>query len=255
MMKNQPFTWDFERSKNIISESQILYLSTTMGQKIEVKNLSSAINISIKNIPEKIKGQNLSLLMPNDVQIKSLDLQSADCKLMLKFTPLNDPQNMTNLIIYMQYGKVPTKTDYDIKLSVSDKNGTALVFGNSTPQFDLNKVFNNATLTNLSLNLQRSQKASLLKDGSLMLWDFQNSTYSSLNKKFLFLSYFYIGPMPEKMLKLNPYTYDEEEYSGTFLYEMKSFCVECNYWNEMNNKWMSDGCEVCSFNISTLYLE
>ncbi|XP_065671371.1 uncharacterized protein LOC100214107 isoform X13 [Hydra vulgaris] len=231
-IRSQPFTWDSERSKNIASESQILYLSATTGQKIEVKNLSTTVNISIKNIPQKMNGRNISLPMPYDVQTSLLELPSSECSLMMKFSPLNDPLNKTNLIIYIQYGKVPTINDFDIKLNISARDGTDLIIGNNTPH------------TNLSLNIQRSQKYRLLKDGSIILWDFNNSTYSFLNKTFLHLSYFYVGPMPEKTLELNPYTLDGKEYYGTYLYEMKSFCLECNYWNENTNKWMSDGCEI-----------
>ncbi|XP_047140242.1 polycystin-1-like protein 2 isoform X4 [Hydra vulgaris] len=239
-IRSQPFTWDSERSKNIVSESQILYLSATTGQKIEVKNLSSTVNISIKNIPQKMNGRNISLSMPYDVQTSLLELPSSECSLMMKFSPLNDPQNKTNLIVYIQYGKVPTNDDYDIKLNISTRDGTDLIIGNNTPR------------SNFSINIQRSQKCRLLKDGSIILWDFHNSTYSFLNKTFLHLSYFYVGPMPEKILEFNPYTLDGKEYYGTYLYEMKSFCLECNYWNENANKWMSDGCELDVFTTSFL---
>ncbi|XP_065672469.1 polycystin-1-like protein 2 isoform X9 [Hydra vulgaris] len=239
-LKNQSFTWDLERSRNIVSETQIIYLSTTNGEKIELKNLTSMINISIKNIPEKMIGQNISLSMPNNVQINFINISSAKCKLMMKFAALNDPQNKTNLIVYIQYGKAPTSDDYDIKLNISTRDGTDLIIGNSTPR------------SNWSINIQRSQKCKLLKDGSIILWDFHNSTYSFLNKAYLYLSYFYVGPMPEKILESNLYTFDENEFYGAFLYEIKSFCVECNYWNESNNKWMSDGCEVDLLTITFL---
>ncbi|XP_047139597.1 polycystin-1-like protein 2 isoform X2 [Hydra vulgaris] len=231
-LKNQSFTWDLERSKNIVSETQVLYLSTTSGEKIELKNLTSMIDISIKNIPEKMIGQNISLSMPNNVQMNFINISSVECKLMVRFVALNDPQNKTNLIVYIQYGKAPTSDDYDIKLNISTRHGTNLIIGNNTPR------------SSSSINIQRSQKCRLLNDGSIVLWDFHNSTYSFLNKSFLYLSYFYVGPVPEKILESNLYTFDEKEFYGTFLYEMKSFCVECNYWNESNNKWMSDGCEV-----------
>ncbi|XP_065639762.1 uncharacterized protein LOC100197148 isoform X3 [Hydra vulgaris] len=239
-LKNQSFTWDLERSRNIISENQILYLSTTSGEKIELKNLTSMIDISIKNIPEKMIGQNISLPMPNNVKMNFINISSAECKLMMKFVALNDPQNKTNLIVYIQYGKAPTNDDYDIKLNISTRDGTDLIIGNNTPH------------SNLSINIQRSQKYRLLKDGSIILWDFHNSTYSFLNKKYLYLSYFYVGPMPEKILESNLYTFDEKEFYGAFLYEIKSFCVECNYWNESNNKWMSDGCELDLFTVTFL---
>nr|XP_047123809.1 uncharacterized protein LOC101238762 isoform X3 [Hydra vulgaris] len=231
-MKNQLFTWDLERSKNIVSESQIIYLSMTTGQKIEVKNLSSTVNISIKNVPEKIKGQNVSLLIPNDVQLALLELQSVECKFLLKINPLNDPQNRTNLIVYIQYGKVPTTSDYDIKLNISNRDGTVLTLGNNSPS------------ANHSLNIQRNQKCRLMDDGSVIMWDFINSTYYFLNRTILYLTYFYNGPMPDKIFEINPYTFDKKEFIGAFYYEIKSFCVECNYWNEKFNKWMSDGCEV-----------
>ncbi|XP_065671429.1 uncharacterized protein LOC100203937 isoform X14 [Hydra vulgaris] len=231
-LKSQTFSWDLERSKNIVSETQILYLTTTNREKIEVKNLTFPIDISIRNIPDKMIGQNISLSMPNNVQMNFLNLSSAKCKLMMKFAALNDPQNKTNLIVYIQYGKAPTKDDYDIKLNISARDGTDLIIGNSASQ------------SNSSINILRSQKCRLLKDGSIILWDFHNSTYSFLNKTYLYLSYFYVGPMPEKIFESNLYTFDGKEFYGAFLYEVKSFCVECNYWNESNNKWMSDGCEI-----------
>ena len=245
-MKNQPFTWDFERSNKIVSEVQLLYFTTSDRQTIEVKNSSKPIKVAIRNIPENVLGQNISLSLPKDVQIKSLKLTSTDCNMLLKFTPLNDPSNLTTLIVYIQYGKIPTQNDYDLKINVSNEGGTTLT-KNLKPfvlSNNMEEYIAAGSQINKTLILHRNQNAQLLKDGSLILWDFQNSTYSNINRTILYLSFYYTGPMPKAKVESNLYTFSEIEFSGSFDYEMKSFCVECNYWSEFKNEWMSDGCEV-----------
>ena len=245
-MKEQPFTWDLERSGNIFTESQILSLSTTRGIPIELKNLSKPIHITIRNLPEKVVGQNISLQFPFEWKLKFLELPSNHCEILLKFTPLNDPNNETTLTVFIQYGKVPTQSDYDIEVQVSNKNGTLVKINNAPPIFDGTDNANISTTSMLSSQKtpQRNQKLQVLTDGSILMWDFVNSTYGFSEEKVLYLSFLYVGPIPPVQVHSSPYTFDEKEYSGTFDYEMKSFCAECNYWNESKNSWMSDGCQV-----------
>ena len=254
-MKNQPFTWDFDRSQNIASELQSLSLSTLDRLPIKVNNLQQPISIAIKNIPEKIKGFNLSLSMPEYVQLVSLVLKSSLCNMMLQFNSYNDPNNLTWLIVYIQYGKIATENDYDIKLNISNKAGVSFSKNQkSVDSFNSSRevlFYQKGNLTenwfrNSSFFIKRNQEIRLLNENTLILWDFQNSTYAFLNNSVLFLSFSYIGPMPDKRVETNPYTFDEKEYEGKFDYEVKSFCSECNYWNEVKSKWMSDGCEVCT---------
>ncbi|XP_065641542.1 uncharacterized protein LOC105846743 isoform X2 [Hydra vulgaris] len=241
-MKDVVYTWDTIRSQNIRTETQSLFFSGSNGLPINVSNRSHLINMTIKNKPETMKGENISLSMPNEVYQVSLSIASG-CKLLLKFIFANDEKNLTNLIIYIQYGKVATKLDYDIMLNVSIKQGVVM-----TKNYNLTKTavlnLNNNTNQYSTKVLQRNQDVLLLDDGAIMLWNFDNSTYSFLNKSELHLMFLYSGPMPAKKIVQNPYNFDETEYFGKFDYEMKSFCVECNYWNEDANKWMSDGCQL-----------
>ncbi|XP_065653763.1 uncharacterized protein LOC136080701 isoform X2 [Hydra vulgaris] len=241
-IKDVIYTWDTNRSQNIYTEMQSLIFSDLSGHPIKVNNSSQLINVTIKNKLDTINGENISLSMPNDVYQVSLSVASS-CKMLLKFYFKNDENNLTNLIVYIQYGKVATKLDYDIMLNISVKQGVVMTKNNNltnTAKLDFNNK-NNEGSANV---LQRYQDVLLLADGALILWNFSNSTYSLLNKGKLYFMFMYSGPMPAKKLVQNPYNFDESEYSGKFDYEMKSFCVECNYWNEDANRWMSDGCQL-----------
>ncbi|XP_047144022.1 uncharacterized protein LOC100210397 isoform X1 [Hydra vulgaris] len=249
-MKLLAYTWDVNRSQNILSETQSLSISDVNGDPIKVSNSSQPINITIKNIPEKMNGKIVSLSMPNDVYQIKFPLKS-DCNMLLKFVFKNDPSSLTNLIVYIQYGKVASKLDYDIMLNISVKFGVIMTKYNvslNTNSSFLGVSTTNATATDskniFSKTIQRNQVVRLLDDGTLVLWNFLNSTYAFLNKSKLHLSFSYVGPMPDKKFNVNPYTFDEAEFNGTFDYEVKSFCAECNYWNEVAKKWMSDGCHL-----------
>ncbi|XP_065660247.1 uncharacterized protein LOC100199090 isoform X7 [Hydra vulgaris] len=230
-MKNMVYTWDTNWSQNILSETQSLSFSDVDGLPIEVTNSSQPINIAIKNIPEKMIGNKILLSMPSETYLVKLPLKSG-CNMLLKFFFKNDPNSLTNLVVYIQYGKVATKHDYDIMLNISAKQGIIMT-KNSLP---VNTTFSEV--------LQRNQDVHILDDGTLLLWNFMNSTYAVLNKNELHLLLSYYGPIPAKQLDLNLYTFDETESSGAFEYEIKSFCVECSYWNKDANRWMSDGCEL-----------
>ncbi|XP_065660259.1 uncharacterized protein LOC100203405 isoform X3 [Hydra vulgaris] len=242
-MKDNAYTWDTNRSQNILSESQSLSFSDANGHPIKVSNSSQPIKIAIKNIPEKMTGKNISLSMPNGVSLISLPLTSG-CNMLLKFLFLNDENNLTNLFVYIQYGKIATKLDHDIMLNISYKYGVIMTKNNNLTTGNITFDNNLNDLSNFSGSVQRNQDALLLDDGTLILWNFLNSTYGFYKKSILHLLFSYSGPMPSKKLELNPYTFDEAESVGTYVYEMKSFCAECNYWNEGENKWMSDGCEL-----------
>ncbi|XP_065660262.1 uncharacterized protein LOC136084073 isoform X2 [Hydra vulgaris] len=242
-MKDNAYTWDTNRSQNILSESQSLSFSDANGHPIKVSNSSQPIKIAIKNIAEKMTGKNISLSMPNDVNLVSLPLVSG-CNMLLKFLFLNDENNLTNLFVYIQYGKVATKLDHDIMLNISAKHGVIMTKNNNITRGNITFDRNLNDEINFSGIVQRNQDALLLDDGTLILWNFINSTYGFYKKSILHLLFSYSGPMPSKKLDLNPYTFDEVESAGTYVYEMKSFCTECNYWNEGENKWMSDGCEL-----------
>nr|XP_047143271.1 uncharacterized protein LOC100199090 isoform X3 [Hydra vulgaris] len=230
-MKNMVYTWDTNWSQNILSETQSLSFSDANGLPIEVTNSSQPISIAIKNIPEKMIGNKILLSMPSETYLVKLPLKSG-CNMLLKFLFKNDLNSLTNLIVYIQYGKVATKLDYDIMLNISAKQGIIMT-KNSLP-----------VKTNFSEVLLRNQDVHILDDDALLLWNFMNSTYAFLNKNDLHLLLSYYGPLPAKQLDSNLYTFDEAEFSGAFEYEIKSFCVECSYWNKNANRWMSDGCEL-----------
>ncbi|XP_065653765.1 polycystin-1-like protein 2 [Hydra vulgaris] len=128
-------------------------------------------------------------------------------------------------------------------LNISVKQGVVMTKNNNLTNTTILN-FNNKIYEGSANVLQRNQDVFLLADGAIILWNFDNSTYSFLNKRKLHFMFLYSGPMPAKKLVQNPYNFDESEYSGKFDYEMKSFCVECNYWNEDVNRWMSDGCQL-----------
>nr|XP_047124975.1 uncharacterized protein LOC124807279 [Hydra vulgaris] len=241
-MKDTIYTWDVNRSQNIRTETQTLFFSDSNGRPIKVNNQLQLINMTIKNKPETMNGEVISFAMPNDIYNVKLSVAS-NCKMLLKFIFKNDENGLTNLLVFIQYGKIATILDYDIMLNISIKQGVVM-----TKNYNLTKAavfsLNNNTNEYSTRALQRNQDVLLLADGAIMLWNFDNSTYSLLKKSELHLMFLYSGPIPAKKLVQNPYNFDEKESSGTFDYEMKSFCIECNYWDEGANKWISDGCQV-----------
>ncbi|XP_065653607.1 location of vulva defective 1-like [Hydra vulgaris] len=241
-MKDVVYTWDSNRSQNIRTETQTFFFTNSSGYPIEVRNCSQPINITIKNKPETMNGENISLYMPNDAYLVTL-LISSGCRMLLKFIFKNDENNLTNLVVYIQYGKVVTKLDYDIMLNISMKQGVVMTKNNKLTNTAI-LGFNNKIDEYSTRVIQRNQDSFLLTDGAIILWNFESSTYSFLNKSELHLMFLYSGPMPAKRIVQNPYNFDETEYSGKYDYEMKSFCIECNYWNKDANKWMSDGCQL-----------
>ncbi|XP_065681240.1 polycystin-1-like protein 2 isoform X2 [Hydra vulgaris] len=256
-MKEIIYTWDTDRSQNILSESQSLSFSDVNGHPIEVSNSSQPIQIAIKNKAEKMLSKNISLIMPYDIYHVKLPLKS-DCNMLLKFLFKNDPNNLTTLLVYIQYGKVATKSDYDIMLIISSKHGVVMTKNSNvnvvTKNITLtgNKSFSNIFSDKINSSLKRNQDAYVNNDSTLVLWNFHNATYAFLNSNELHLTFLYSGPMPKEKLDQNLYTFDEAESYGTFDYEMKSYCVDCNYWNESVNKWMSDGCQLEYYSTSFL---
>ncbi|XP_047143817.1 uncharacterized protein LOC101238025 isoform X3 [Hydra vulgaris] len=246
-MKEIVYTWDTDRSRNILSESQSLTFSDVNGHPIKVSNSSQPIHIAIKNMPEKMYSNNISLSMPNNIYQVRLPL-IPDCNMLLKFLIKNDPNNLTNLIVYIQYGKVATKFEHDIMLNISAKHDVVMTKNYNVKNIMITENTNSAN----NGGLQRNQDAYLNNDSTLVLWNFSNATFAFLNNSELHLTFLYTGPMPDKKLDQNPYTFDEAESYGTFDYEMKSYCVDCNYWNEDVNKWMSDGCQLDYYNTTFL---
>ncbi|XP_047143853.2 uncharacterized protein LOC100207051 isoform X2 [Hydra vulgaris] len=257
-MKDLVYTLDTNRSQYILSETQSLSFTGLDGLLIKVKNTLKPINITIKNIPEKMNGRNISLSMPDDVYLVSLPITS-HCNMLLKIVFKNDPNNLTNLIVYIQYGKIASKLDYDIMLNISARHGVVITKNTfaATSNISLTPKNVNSNMSekseSFSGTFKRNQDARLLDDGSLLLWNFVYSTYAFTNKSELNFLFSYAGPMPAKNHVENPYTYDEAESLGSFDYEMLSFCTECNYWNEDEKKWMSDGCELNVLNTSFLF--
>ncbi|XP_065660220.1 uncharacterized protein LOC136084058 isoform X2 [Hydra vulgaris] len=257
-MKDLVYTLDANRSQYILSETQSLSFTGLDGLLIKVQNTSKPINITVKNIPEKMIGRNISLSMPNDVYQVSLPIASS-CNMLLKIVFKNDPNSLTNLIVYIQYGKIASKLDYDIMLNISARHGVVMtkntLAATSNISFTPKNVNSNMSEKSKSFSetFIRNQDARLLDDGSLLIWNFVYSTYAFTNKHELNFLFSYAGPMPAKNNIENPYTYDEAESLGSFDYEMLSFCTECNYWNEDEKKWMSDGCELDVLSSSFLF--
>ncbi|XP_065660243.1 uncharacterized protein LOC105846130 isoform X4 [Hydra vulgaris] len=270
-MKEIVYTWDTDRSQNILSESQSLSFSDVNGSPIEVSNSSQPIHIAIKNMPEKMFSKNISISMPYDLHHVKLPLKP-DCNMLLKFLFKNDPNNLTTLLVYIQYGKVATKSDHDIMLNISSKHGVVMrknsnvnvLYSSNQNMMNFSEVvtknitltgyksFSNIFANKINGGLKRNQDAYVNNDSTLVLWNFNNATYAFLNSNELHLTFSYSGPMPDKKLDQNSYTFDEAESYGTFDYEMKSYCVDCNYWNESVNKWMSDGCQLEYYSTSFL---
>ncbi|XP_047144117.1 uncharacterized protein LOC105843386 [Hydra vulgaris] len=257
-MKDLVYTLDTNRSQYILSETQSLSFTGLDGLLIKVKNTLKPINITIKNIPEKMNGRNISLSMPDDVYLVSLPITS-HCNMLLKIVFKNDPNNLTNLIVYIQYGKIASKLDYDIMLNISARHGVVITKNTfaATSNISLTPKNVNSNMSekseSFSGTFKRNQDARLLDDGSLLLWNFMYSTYAFTNKSELNFLFSYAGPMPAKNHVENPYTYDEAESLGSYDYEIKSFCTECNYWNDDEKKWMTDGCELDVLSTSFLF--
>ena len=240
--KQNIFSWDWNTSSKIKSEVASLSLKYS-NNHINVTNMSNPILININNKAEDIKQYNISLYMPGDLLFNKIALISEDCKMTINFDFINDIVNSTQFIVYIQYGKVPSSNDYDVKLNMSNIYGMIMTVSKAV-RFPLNTGdLNNISSSQENGSRERNLMVRKIDNRTILMWNFSNFHWiSTSNKLILFLTSSFDGPMPERRRETNYYTYDETEYRGSFNYSVRTFCSECPYWDENANKWRTDGC-------------
>lgn len=246
--KDNIYSWDLENSRNVKSEVQSLSLKTN-GEVKTVANLTEPINIKIRN--RKMQGKNISFYMPGFVRIDRVDVNKS-CIMLIDIKPLNDLKNETRLTVYIQYGRAPSPKDYEIKLTISNENGTKM------EQLHGSVLINDTTSNNTKvMKLTRHSNVHFTGGSSLVMWNFSEFTYAKLNttKRELYFRFSYGGPPPPLILQENPYTYDVLEFRGDFNYSFQAFCTKCSYWDVDKNLWKTDGCEVCRLQSRSLVTE
>ena len=116
--KSNIYTSDPVRSKNVKTEVTTLSIKTS-ERTLNVSNLTEPIVINIKNNPVLFSSKNISLFLPGDVVFNKTKLTSPDCNMIVNFDFLNDPDNLTELVVFVQYGREPSSDDFDVKLHIT----------------------------------------------------------------------------------------------------------------------------------------
>ncbi len=112
-------TWDIRNAQNSASAIQSLELRSDSYESLTVKNLSSPISITVKNREEKLNFTKIKLSYPEEMKIVQQQVKSLNTPLLVQFdSPDNSPSNLTVLI---QFGQAPSKTQYDIKLDITNQ--------------------------------------------------------------------------------------------------------------------------------------
>ena len=139
------------------------------------------------------------------------------------------------LHVYVQYGKPPSHEDHDFRF---------MLYSGKPIQLVRNKT--------------RVANVEIIDKRTLFMWSFDEFKYGGAdnrnitgrrrdNRTLLYMALYYDGAMPDIQRFSNPYTYDILELAGSFNFSLISFCAKCSYWNEKEEKWKSDGCEVCDY--------
>ena len=226
-------TWDPD-SKNCGSKLSSLSFKID-GRDVDVKNLSEPIIIKIEN--NNLDTQNISMRMPGEMKVSRIKLPKTTDPLMVRFNFADDGFPTLRLIVYMQYGIVPNRTHYDLKINISREGGIDMEANNAS----VHEKGNNETD---EIMTKRRSFCKTLDDRSFMCYDFDNFTYGWKKNKLVWLSAMYEGPMPPKRLVSNPYNYDVFEYAGTMNFSRQMLIPSCRYWNERTDKFDDDGVEV-----------
>ena len=252
--ENNVFVADVAGARNI--KSKVASLSFKSGsKKVDVNNTQSPIVIKLQNKVETYKKVNISLPMPGLLKFHTVKLDSIDCQLLLNidspeillddndtkgeenesplFLQQQRQQNITSkfplLHVYVQYGKPPSRDDHDFRF--------ALYRGKPI---------------NVIRNETRVAHVEMVDNRTLFMWSFDEFEYGRSgnlstrrnNRTLLYIAFHYDGLMPDLQRFDNPYTFDILEKKGNFNFTLISFCAKCSYWNEKDEKWKSDGCEV-----------
>lgn len=243
-----------EGSENIASYQPSLQF-VSEGQELRVNDTEEPIIVKIKNKPEKLKPENITMYMPGKITFHTIEVKST-CNLLMNIKALNDLENKTILHVYIQYGKPPSTTDHDIKLTLTQSTNLTMIVNKEDVLFNQTVFIKNSTTTTTAANLTeglflpRKSNAILTSDNTLVLWDFSNFTYSHKNISKLYLGLTYEGKMPPLKTVQNPYTYDILEYRGEYNYSLISFCAKCSFVyvsDSSNASWSDRGCKVSDY--------
>lgn len=238
--RNNVFSWGNGSNK---IKSEVPSLSIKTGDSpMNVSNTPEPIVVNIKNKPEDMTTRNVSLFMPGDLMFNKTQLASENCNMILNFDFVNDPENLTQFIVYIQYGKVASKSSYDVKLNMSNAYGMIMTVATDVPP-PLNFTGNKTYPCNYTYDetQPRNVYARKVNNRTILLWNFTEFFWANPCRQ-LHFTFQYAGPMPKRIIIDNPFTFDAIEYRGAYNYSVRSSCGECSYWNKDKNDWTSDGC-------------
>ena len=247
--KNNVYTWGNGSDK---IKSEVISISIkTATNVVDVSNLTDPIIINVNNKVEDIEAHDVSLPMPDDLKFYKTEVE--ECNMLINFDFINDFDNLTQLIVYIQYGKVASVNDHDVKLNMSNTYGMVMTVSAEVP-ISSNSTDNNGLCNSTHEEVPNERKVYVHKvdERTIILWNF-TKYYWANTCKLLHMTFSYNGEMPKRLILDNPYTFDDIEYGGSMNYTMRSFCMKCVYRDINDDKWPDDGCTLSHVN-SSLYM-
>uniref|UniRef100_A0A7M5V1G8 Polycystic kidney disease protein 1-like 2 n=2 Tax=Clytia hemisphaerica TaxID=252671 RepID=A0A7M5V1G8_9CNID len=212
---------DGETSQNVKTGLQSLVLKTEAQGQITINNTASPITIVIENDENQFDKRNVSTRIPGFLIMEEMKVDPSACKITLRFTK---EDSVTNLTVLVQYGKPPTKDEYDAKFILTE---------------DFPETNGESTIMNITAKYHK-----MLDARTLLMWNLEELPYGDSNQTKMFMAFSFEGPIPDNQLHSNPYTKDIRELPQTYNYTLNAFCAECSYWDAKNESWSTEGCTV-----------
>ena len=185
---------------------------------------------------QKLHTRNVSLRMPGELQISKYVLNDTKDSLLVSF---NFPLNASGvaLIVYLQYGIAPTTKQYDVRFNISREYSVIL-------QRNRNNSCRNDSSADSDMRGGACCRA--ISETGFHCYNFENFTYGYMKNKEVWFAIKYEGPMPQKTVISNPFTFDEIEVANTMNFTQQLLSPSCKYWNENINQFDSYGLKVGS---------
>lgn len=190
------------------------------GMPLELHNTRTPLFVRLKN-PDGFRTSDIiSLYMPGKLVIHSINLESTKCQMMISLKPITPLKANTDVTVYLQYGKVPSHSQYDVRITINQ----------SAEETIYDTIINdNATI-----------EIRIIDDQSLMIWNFTENNDHSKNNRIHF-TFTYSGLMPDVIYEENRRTFDKLPARSAYDFSLRTMCAQCSYWDPINLSWENDG--------------
>ena len=238
---SNPFVWDMLDGPN--SGSNIAFMSI-----MDANNINSKVPVQAKSVKDAIQvllennhtaKENLSFRYPGEVKVWKMKLKNNPSSLIVGFDSLHDKAISTRLIVQMRFGKPPTKWKHDYQLYITWNERSRyeegwkeqkLKCGMNTSDHKDRKIKSKAGCRALDRKSFICQEISHFSKVEAHVW----------------FSAIYDGPMPEKKLNINPFSFSVREHVGTWNFSIVIVQPSCKFWNEKEERFDDFGVEVIS---------